>query len=95
MLVRLTSIIKKNNDFFLKEIFINPNQVSLLYEDSKMKQYLMEGEISFDFNPSTGFTKLRLEGSRGREELTVVGDPYLIEQKIRKCLQDKRQLLKG
>jgi hypothetical protein len=95
MLVRLTSIVKKNNDFFLKEIFINPSQVSLLYEDSKMKQYLMEGAISFDFNRSTGFTKLRLEGSSGREELTVVGDPHLIEQKIRKGLQNKRQLLKG
>jgi len=95
MLIRLTRITKNNNDFFLKEIFVNPSQISYLYEDDKMKKYLMEGMISFDLNRSTGFTKLKLENSGLSEEFTVVGDPRLIEQKIRQCLQNKRQLLKG
>ena len=55
----------------------------------------MEGMISFDLNRSTGFTKLRLENSGRQEEFTVVGDPHLIEQKIRRSLQNKKQLLKG
>ena len=95
MLIRLTRITKNNNDFFLKEIFVNPSQISYLYEDDKMKKYLMEGMISFDLNRSTGFTKLKLENAGRSEEFTVVGDPHLIEQKIRHCLQNKRQLLKG
>jgi hypothetical protein len=96
MLVRLTRIIKSNNDFSLKEIFINPSEVSYLVEDEGMKRDLKEGIISFNFHQSTGFTRLHIKSSGSLEEFTVIGDPHLIEEKIRNSiLQGRKQLLKG
>jgi len=96
MLIRLTRITKLNNNYTLKEVFINPTQISYLIEDETMKRDLNEGAISFDFHNSTGFTRLHVKSSGSLEELTVVGDPYIIEKKIRQSiLEDRRQLLKG
>jgi len=95
VLVKLIKIIQTGNNYSLKEIFVNPKQISYLLEDEIMKEKLLEGTVSINLHQSTSFTKIRLDNSGLREEFTVIGDPYLIEQKIKKTIrEDRRQLLR-
>ena len=61
-------------------------------EDYGATTLLKEGKINLGLHDGTTFTKLRVRGSSLVEEITVVGDPSLIEHKI--FNKSKKQLLR-
>ncbi len=95
MLVELIEIreIARDN-YSLKTIYINPDQVVYLSENNKMKQQLQEGKLNLGLNQNfTNFTNVRMNYQSYASNLVVVGDPGMIEQKINNS--KRKQLLKG
>jgi len=95
MLVELIEITETERDnYSLKTIYINPDQVVYLSENSKMKQNLKEGKLNLGLNQTfTNFTNVRMNYQSYASNIVVVGDPGLIEQKINNS--KRKQLLKG
>ena len=63
-------------------------------EDLRMKQELQEGNLKLGLNQTfTNFTRIRMNMAGYVEEIIVVGDPGLIENKIYN--KTSRQLLRG
>jgi len=48
-------------------------------ENIHLKTMLSEGKLNIDLNKEADFTDLRLNG---KEEITVIGSPSIIESKI-------------
>ena len=65
--------------YYLTEVSINVRKITFMSENAQMKTKLNEGKMNLDLNSNVDFTDLRLNG---REEITVVGSPSLIESKI-------------
>ena len=95
MLVELIEIREITRDnYSLKTIYINPDQVVYLSENNKMKQQLQEGKLNLGLNQNfTNFTNIRMNYQSYASNLVVVGDPGMIEQKINNS--KRKQLLKG
>jgi hypothetical protein len=95
MLVELVEIREtERGEYSLKSIYINPDQVVYLSENSKLKQRLQEGKINLGLNQNfTNFTNVRMNYQSYASNLIVVGDPGMIEQKINNS--KRKQLLKG
>ena len=93
-LVELVEIKKDSKgNYMLNTIYVNPNQIVFMQENRRMKQQLQEGKIGLGLNQNfTQFTDIRMNFSSYVSEVTVVGDPGLIETKIHK--QNIRQLLR-
>ena len=80
-------------NYMLNTIYINPRQIVFMQENREMKQKLQEGKIGLGLNQSfTNFTDIRMNFSSYVTNVTVVGDPGLIESKIHK--QSFKQLLR-
>lgn len=95
MLVELIQIKEDSRGkYFLKNIYVNPSQIVFLTEDRSMKQKLQEGKLSLGLNQNfTNFTNVRMNFHSHVSDITVVGDPGLIELKI--FNKQQKQLLKG
>ena len=94
MLVELIQVFHRDNSYHLKSVFVNPQQIIFMSEDHKMKQDLQEGKIKLGLNQTfTSFTRLRMNMAGYVEEMVVVGDPGLVENKI--FNKTSKQLLRG
>ena len=94
MLVELVQVTKRDSIYHLKAVYVNPQQIVFMSEDSKMKQELQEGKLKLGLNQTfTSFTRIRMNMSGYVEEIIVVGDPGLIETKI--FNKTSKQLLRG
>ena len=95
MLVELIQITETEREkYSLKTIYINPDQVVYLSENSQLKQRLQEGRLNLGLNQNfTNFTNVRMNYQSYASSIIVVGDPGLIEQKINNS--KRKQLLKG
>jgi len=93
-LVELIEIKKDSKgNYMLNTIYVNPNQIVFMQENRVIKQQLREGKIGLGLNQNlTQFTDIRMNFSSYVSEVTVVGDPGLIETKIHK--QNYKQLLR-
>lgn len=93
-LVELIEIkLDSKGNYILNNIYVNPNQIVFMQEDRAMKMKLKEGKIKLGLNQTfTNFTNIRMNFSSYVSEITVVGDPGLIESKIFK--QTQKQLLR-
>lgn len=76
--------------YYLTEVTVNVNKITFMSENFKMKKSLTEGKMNLDLNNDVDFTDLRLNGN---EEITVVGNPSLIESKIQQS--SNKTLLRG
>lgn len=76
--------------YYLTEVTINVNKITFMSENFKMKSNLNEGKMNLDLNSDVDFTDLRLSG---KEEITVIGNPSLIESKIQQS--SNKTLLRG
>jgi len=93
MFVKLFKINKrKGDDYYLSEILVNASQIIYMSEDSSMASLMKEGKVNLGLHDATSFTRLRMKGNTSVEEITVVGDPTLIEHKI--FNKSKKQLLR-
>jgi len=74
--------------YFLREIFVNPVNISYFIEDNNMKRKLVDGLVDLDIDTRQTFTKLSL---RTGKEITIVGPPSTISER----LGGSSNLLKG
>ncbi len=65
--------------YYLTEVSINIAKITFMSENAQMKTRLNEGKMNLDLNSNVDFTDLHLNG---RQEITVVGSPSMIESKI-------------
>ena len=102
MLVTLTEVVSKNSNhygssvatknFTLREITINPQHVICLREDSSMSSQMNEGVLPQGLDNRQRFTKVILDKGQSGLELTVVGAPSQISEKLK---ISTRQMLMG
>lgn len=102
MLVTLTEVVSSNTNHFgssvatqtytLREVTVNPNHVICLREDSSIKSRLDEGRLPEGLDTRQSFTKVILDRGQSGLELTVVGTPHQISEKLR---VSTRELLRG
>ncbi len=96
MLVPFVKILKTGRDYALKQILINPNQITYVQEDEGLKRKLDEGTLSLGLHKSTGFSKIRLDNSGFLEEIIVIGTPDMVQKKIEASSRASyKQLLQG
>ena len=94
MLVELVQLKKLGDKYSLSTVYVNPRQIIYMSEDTRMRQDLQEGKLNIGLNQNfTAFTRIRMNMPGYVEEITVVGDPGLIESKI--FSKTSKQLLRG
>ena len=101
MLVKLTEIcnngaVTARTQFILREIFINPEHVVMIREDSRMRELNESGAMSIRgsevLSPQHRFSKLTINRGHSGTEIVVVGDPHIVESKLK---SNSKQLLRG
>jgi len=85
--VKTGSDINARSDYTLKEVFVNPDQVTMLRPNIYIKDLISEGKLPSELDERLGFTNIYLNTGA---LLTVVGSPSVVESKLR-----SRKLLKG
>ena len=96
MLVKLTEVcnngaVTTNRMYSLREIFVNPEHVVMIREESNMKQLNERGYLLPDLNTEHRFTKLTINRGHTGTEIVVVGAPTAIEN----TLNQQKQLIRG
>ena len=76
----------------LREIFINAEHVVAMRPDNMMDRLLHEGKLPGDLDKRQSFTKIYLNRGQTGIDITVVGEPEMVEQKL---YHSRKQLLKG
>ena len=71
-----------NQRYKLKEIFVNPKHIVALREDNDMKVSMNEGTLPEGINPQMGFTRLYLDRGQHGLDVTVVGNPDTVREKL-------------
>ena len=69
-------------NYTLKEVFLNPKHIVALREDEKMKERLVEGKINAQLDKRQEFTKVYVDRGHAGFDITVVGNPSSVEEKI-------------
>ena len=70
------------DEFYLSEVRVNPSQIVYMSEDVEMTSLMNEGKLNLGLHKAVSFTKLKLSSREGKEEMTVVDSPSIIERKI-------------
>jgi len=83
--------ISENKDYKLREVYINPEHVVFMREDHNAKRLLKERRLPGDLDERQRFTRIVLNKGASGQELVVVGNPEMTEQK----LFSNKQLLRG
>jgi hypothetical protein len=77
--------------YSLREVFINPEHVVCLREDTQARQWLKRGLLPKDISKSQHFTRISMNRGQSGLDVIVVGSPENIEEQ----LYSSKQLLKG
>lgn len=77
--------------YTLREVYINPEHVVCLREDRAAKKLLNEGMMPPDLDDRQEFTKIHLNRGQNGIDITVVGNPTVVEDQ----LKNTKQLLRG
>lgn len=86
--VKVGSDLNARSEYTLREVFINPDQVTMLRENNFMKNLLSEGKLPSEIDGRMEFTSVHLNTG---VNLNIIGSPSVIESKLR----NNRQLLRG
>ena len=93
MFIKLNKVNKgANDDFYLSEVRVNVSHISFIAENQEVRNMLIEGKISMNLNKLARFSDVSITGPMGRQTITVVGEPEVIESKI---ISQNKQLLRG
>tara|TARA_R110002110_G_scaffold380769_1_gene591603 strand:+ start:219 stop:527 length:309 start_codon:yes stop_codon:yes gene_type:complete len=93
MVIKLVEVAKMGadistrSDYVLREIFVNPEQVTMLREDVAMKNLLSEGRLPNELDSRMEFTRVFLNTGM---DIFVVGAPHVVESKLK-----AKQILRG
>lgn len=93
MLVELVQVVRDgSSNFGLCKIYLNPKHIVFISEDRKIQSVINESS-NLGLSPSTTFSTIRINDGGLSREISVVGDPEMIESKI---YRKKRQnILRG
>ncbi len=98
MLVRLTEVCQNTytvptaEDYTLREVFINPEHVVMIREESRMRSLNEQGKLPKDLDMDHRFTRLTINRGHTGTEIVVVGAPSIIEGTLN---NNKKKLIKG
>ena len=95
-LVKLTEVIHNRTlttqqEYSLREVFVNPEHVVMIREDSNIQNLNEQGRLLEGLEPGHKFTKLTINRGHTGTEIIVVGCPHVVEN----TLNQKKGLLKG
>jgi len=98
MLIKLTEVcnngaITMRQTYTLREVFVNPEHVVMVREESRMKQLNEQGMLPSELNKDHRFSKLIINRGHTGSEIVVVGAPEIIETALNKNIT--KQLLRG
>ena len=91
-MIQLVEVYKIANEYRLREIYVNPEHVVAMRQDSRMIGRLEEGQLPHDLDEMQEFTKLYLDRGQLGIDVSVIGDLQSIKGKLG---LDKKTLLKG
>tara|TARA_R110002020_G_scaffold3888_1_gene17136 strand:- start:1986 stop:2276 length:291 start_codon:yes stop_codon:yes gene_type:complete len=96
MLVKLTEVcnngaVTTNRHYSLREIFVNPEHVIMVREESRMRELNENGKVAAGLDADHRFSKLTINRGQTGTEIIVVGSPEIVEN----TLKSTRKLLKG
>lgn len=96
MIVKLIEVSEANvvgvtNKYILREIFVNPEHVICLRPDEKTKRRLLENKLPSELDNRQEFTCIQMNSGHSGFNITVVGNPSAIEEKLRHV----RKVLRG
>jgi hypothetical protein len=95
-LVKLTEIcqsntLTSNREYSLREVFVNPEHVVMIREESRMQQLNEQGVLPSDLSKSHQFTKLTINRGQSGTEIIVIGSPEMVEN----TLNQTKTLIRG
>jgi hypothetical protein len=98
MLIKLTEVcnngaITTRQTYTLREVFVNPEHVVMIREESRMKQLNEQGLLPLELNKDHRFSKLSINRGHTGAEIVVVGAPEVIEVTLNDSAT--KQLLRG
>lgn len=102
MVVELIEVLRTNkytgegtlkDPYILRKIYVNSQHVVCLREDEHYKQLLSEGRLMDEIDRNQSFTKIYLNRGQAGIDLTVVGSPSSVQEKL--GLASEKQLLRG
>tara|TARA_R100000808_G_C2134649_1_gene143154 strand:- start:1147 stop:1449 length:303 start_codon:yes stop_codon:yes gene_type:complete len=73
---------QRSRSFDLREVFINPEQVVCLREDTQYNSLLVENKLPSGINKEQRFTRIHLNRGQSGIDVVVVGSPSQIQKKI-------------
>ncbi len=96
MLVKLTEVcnngaVTTNQRYSLREIFINPEHVVMVREESRIRELNELGRVVDDLDANHRFSKLIINRGQTGTEIIVVGAPEMVES----TLKNGKKLLRG
>tara|TARA_R110000824_G_scaffold68670_3_gene177415 strand:- start:1654 stop:1947 length:294 start_codon:yes stop_codon:yes gene_type:complete len=97
MLIKLTEVCSNGacttqQDYTLKEVFINPDHVIMIREEARLRQLNEQGLVNTELNEKHEFSKLTINRGNTGTEIVVVGAPNTIEVMLNK---NNKHVLKG
>jgi hypothetical protein len=97
MLIKLTEVcahgaVTTQQQYVLREIFVNPEHVIMVREESRMKQLNEQNLIAPGLNAAHRFSKLTINRGHTGTEIVVIGAPEIVEQQLK---TEKAKLLRG
>ena len=95
-LVKLTEVCHNNTlttqqDYTLREVFVNPEHVVMIIEDSRLGQLNESNSLLPGMDKNHKFTKLTINRGQTGTEIVVVGAPQIVEE----MLQQNKRLIRG
>jgi hypothetical protein len=96
MLIKLTEVCRSGTssietEYSLREVYVNPEHVVVIREDLRLRSLNESGLINEGLSNHHQFSKIVIDNGRSGSEITVVGGPQSIQEKIRA----RAGLLKG
>jgi hypothetical protein len=97
MLIKLTEVCTNGTcttqeDYTLKEIFVNPDHVIMIREEARMRHLNEQGLLNKGLDSTHQFSKLTINRGNTGTEIVVVGAPNTIETVLNK---NNKQVLRG
>ena len=93
MFIKLNKISRHTDgSFYLSEVRINASHILFISENQEMHKSLREGKIQIGLSSMARFSDISLASASGKETITVVGPPDVVESKIN---ISNKQLLRG
>lgn len=92
-MIQLTEIAEMSSTgkYTVRSVYINPTQVVMVREDTRMNGIMAEGKLDLGFTPNMRFSRVTVRGGTSNYDVTIAGDPTTVYEKV----NASKTLLKG